>query len=181
MKKYFGTILSTLAVLVFAASASATTIWEPTDVTVTGDVNIIQLDSVGLSLNGGTLALFEDTDALVAGNALVLGSGGGQFFFTDNSNGTFTVDALINSVSQGSILMTGMEFILAVDWGNGYVGDLGFSQNATDPTSFILDFDDGVKTGSSLVVDIMVVPLPAAAWLFGSALLGLVAVKRRKL
>ena len=182
MKKYSGIILSALAAIVFAANASAATIWAPTDVNVEGDVNVIQVDEF-LTLDGGSLALFEDTDTLVGGNPLVLGSGGGQFFFTANPNGTFTVEALVNNISQGSIVMNGMEFKLAVDWGNGngYVGDFAFSQNATDPTAFVLSFNDGVKEGSSLVIDIMVVPLPAAAWLFGSALLGLVAVKRRKL
>ena len=180
MKKYFGTILSVLAAIVFTANASAATIWAPTDVTVEGDVNVIQFDGF-LTLNGGSLALFEDTATLVAANALVLGPAGGQFFFTANPNGTFTVDALVNNIFQDSIVMNGMEFKLAVDWGNGYVGDIVSTQRPTDPTSFILGFNDGVKEGSSLVIDIMVVPLPAAAWLFGSALLGLVAVKRRKL
>jgi len=180
MKKYFINCLGVLAAFVFAANCGAATIWEPTDVTVTGDVNILQFPGFGLTLNGGSLALFEDTDALTPANALVLGSIGGQFSFTDNLNGTFTVDALINNVSQGTTLITGDEFILAVDWGNGYVGDSSYTQDAADPTSFLIAFDDGLNTGSSLAVDIAVVPLPAAAWLFGTALIGLVAVKRRK-
>ncbi|MCB1700895.1 MAG: VPLPA-CTERM sorting domain-containing protein [Pseudomonadales bacterium] len=47
----------------------------------------------------------------------------------------------------------------------------------------IYDFGDGegpVDTGGVLLVTPSSVPLPAAAWLFGSALLGLGAVKRRK-
>jgi hypothetical protein len=43
--------------------------------------------------NGGTLALFENTDALTPANTLDLGSGsgGGIFEFTDNLNGSFIV------------------------------------------------------------------------------------------
>lgn len=44
-------------------------------------------------------------------------------------------------------------------------------------------FDHGVDTHQSvklLAVDVAVVPVPAAAWLFGSGLLGMVGVARRK-
>jgi hypothetical protein len=39
---------------------------------------------------------------------------------------------------------------------------------------------DAYFDNASMIVDVAAVPVPAAAWLFGSALLGLGAVKRRK-
>ena len=53
-------------------------------------------------------------------------------------------------------------------------------------TSLVSNAGDGESsaiiqlTGGSIDVRTTVVPLPAAAWLFGSALLGLGAIKRRK-
>ena len=186
MKQYLlKAALGITAALVMSVSAHAATIWEPTDVTNTGDVNIIQVTSY-LDLNGGQLALFADTDVAWA-NPLVLGSGGGIFLFTDNTDGSFTVDAYVANAWQGTLVINGSEFVLGVDWGNGYVGDSSATATIGDPTSFILDFTDGQNRGQSLAVDVSPVgidppevPLPASAWLFGSALLGLVGIKRRK-
>ena len=44
--------------------------------------------------------------------------------------------------------------------------------------STYLDAEGG--TGTALVRDISTVPVPAAAWLFGSGLMGLIAISRRK-
>jgi hypothetical protein len=95
------------------------------------------------------------------GNALLLGSGGGIFEFTDNLNGTFKVEALAGGVLQGSLpMITGSEFILAVKWGTGgYVADSGITEKRGDPTSFVIDFVDGENTGSISSVD--VTPGPA--------------------
>jgi hypothetical protein len=170
--------LLVVAALAGAGNAMGATIWEPTDVSGTGNVNIIQAGPV--SIGGGTLALFEDTDALLAVNALVLGAIGGVFEFTDNNDGSFAVASYVNDVFQDKILMDGDEFILAVDWGLGYVADSSATQNAQDPSSWLLEFDDGKNGGVSLAVDLQPVPLPAAAWLFGSALLGMVGLARRR-
>lgn len=158
-------------------TANAATIWQPTDVAGTGNVNIIQIEILDLTLNGGTLALFEDTSGMT--NGLVLGSGGGIFEFTDNGGGSFKVEAFIGTSSQGFITMNGNEFILGVSWGGGYVGDSSYTQNATDLTSYIIDFSDGSNSGNTLAVDLQPIPLPAAAFLFGSALIGFAGISRR--
>ena len=180
MEKYLKAVLGAVAALAFTMETHATTIWKPTDVVATGDVNIILAFNLGISLNGGSLALFEDTAALVPGDELVIGPAGGRFLFTDIGGGSYNVEAFANDISTGSITMDGWEFKLAVDWGNGYGSDTGFTQAGADPNSHLIDFSDGETSGSALVIDLMPVPLPAAAWLFGSALLGLVAVGRRK-
>ena len=178
MKNVFRSLVVSVVALVGAGSAFGATIWQPTDVDGTGNVNVIQAGP--LSIGTGTLALFEDTDALDPGNALVLGSDGGLFEFTDNNDGTFTVASFVNNVFQGDITMDGDEFILAVDWGLGYVADSVATQDLNDVSSWYLEFNDGVSNGISLAVDLQPVPLPAAAWLFGSALLGMVALARRR-
>jgi hypothetical protein len=180
MNKFRTTCAGVVAGLLLSVNAGAATIWQPTDVTVTGNVNVLQVDFLGLSLNGGTLALFADDDALVAANALVLGSLGGTFAFTDNENGTYDVEAIVGGLSQGVKVIDGDEFVLGVIWGGGYVSDDSAVQDAGDPTTYVVSFNDGFNGGTSLVVDVAAVPLPAAAWLFGAALLGLVGVKRRQ-
>ena len=45
--------------------------------------------------------------------------------------------------------------------------------------SYAIQFDNGV-TGQLLGVDLAPIPVPAAVWLFGSGLLGLVGVARRR-
>lgn len=51
----------------------------------------------------------------------------------------------------------------------------------TGVSNLRIDFDNPVHTSlAQVAVDIGVVPLPAAVWLFGSGLLGLVAIARRK-
>lgn len=51
------------------------------------------------------------------------------------------------------------------------------------PSSLFSGLDDGasnIRVGSALVRDVSVVPVPAAVWLFGSGLIGLVGLARRK-
>jgi hypothetical protein len=170
MKKLMTTVTGAAIGLLFAVNAGAATIWQPTD----GNVNVLQIGPLG-----GELALFEDTDALTGANALTLGSDGGIFEFTDNLDGSFTVEALVGGILQGVKSMNGNEFVLAVNWGSGYVADSSAQQNPSDPTTFALLFDDGVTSGQSIVVDIAEVPLPAAAWLFMSALMGVTGAKVR--
>ncbi|MCP5131945.1 MAG: hypothetical protein H6985_20470 [Pseudomonadales bacterium] len=181
MNQYvFKSAVGFMTALMMSAAAQAATIWEPTDVSGSGNVNIIQFNIPGLSLNGGTLALFEDTDVAFS-NPLALGSNGGIFAFTDNNNGTFSVQALVNNIPQGpALVMNGWEFSFGVNWGNGYVGDSGYIQDSGDSNTYLISFTDGNNAGESLAVDLTPVPLPAAAMLFGSALLGLVGIKRRK-
>lgn len=163
--------------LCVSVASSAATIWTPTN----ENVNIVQIDVV-LSLNGGSLALFENGDALTAANALVLGTSGGLFEFTDIGSGNYQVEAFVGIASQGTKVLNGDDFVLGVDWGNGFVSDSSYTQSPSDATVYTIAFNDGVNSGTSLAVDLALseVPLPAAAWLFGSALLGLTAISRRR-
>lgn len=179
MRKTFRSVLTFVATSLFIANASAATVWYTTDVAETGNVNILQIDALGLTLNGGTLALFEDAAAIqTLDSGLILGSAGGRFEFNENFDGSYTVTSVVGDISQDSIVIGGNQFVLAVNWGSGYVSDSAVTQNAADPTSYLIDFDDGINTGTTLAVDVSEVPLPAAFWLFGAALLGLMPLQR---
>ena len=63
--------------------------------------------------------------------------------------------------------------------------DYGFSagQMLTDPFSVEMiqkDFDISVSISMVGAVNTTVIPVPAAVWLFGSGLMGLIALARRK-
>lgn len=86
----------------------------------------------------------------------------------DNQNGGFTV--------FGRVLGNGMDVVDAIAalpvWNaSGAFTDLP-----------LIDYTSGPITGANLVMvtDVSAVPVPAAAWLFGSGLVGLVGVARRR-
>ena len=162
-----------------AQAAAVSTTWNPTD----GNVNIVQFDAGrGIpNLNGGSLALFEAANDF-SGPAVVLGGGGGIFAFTDNSDGTFTVEGFVDNVSVGSILMNGSEFMFGVSWDGGatYAGDALTRVNNGDPTGWLILFRDGQNRGLVAADDLAPIPLPASVFLFASALMGLVGIQRRK-
>lgn len=66
------------------------------------------------------------------------------------------------------------------------IGDGANDKTSVFGASVWIDADDGLSTGSysgghwDLNMDLTPVPVPAAAWLFGTGLIGLVAVARRK-
>ena len=183
-------ITHTIVVAVFAMASSvatAATIWTPTN----EDTDFIQLDFAGnpeagrgISTNGGTLALFDDSD--FGGSALVIGEDGGQVVFSDNNDGSWNAEFFdVTNTSGGSITLSdNANFTLGMDWGSGYFGD----SNATlisSPDTYLIVFDgvDGFQnpiSGNTLAVDLAPIPVPAAVWLFGSGLLGLAGVARRK-
>ena len=196
MKKFLDTnvqMLTAARTLVAATfmltsfTATAATIWAPTN----EDTDFIQLDFAGtpdagrgISTNGGTLALFDDSD--FGGNALVIGEDGGQVVFSDNLDGSWTAEVFYeNNTSGGSItLSNNANFTLGMDWGLGYFGDSN-STLISSPDTYLIVFDgydaqENRISGNTLAVDLAPIPVPAAVWLFGTGLIGLVAVARRK-
>lgn len=178
----------TAAALVFAASTvTAATTWAPTNT----DTDFIQLELPGIpdafpgiETNGGILALFDDSD--FGGNALVIGQNGGHVVFSDNLDGSWNAEVFdIANTSGGSITLSdNYNFKLGVDWGAGYFGDTNASL-LSSPDTYLIVFDgfdaqDRPRSGATLAVDLAPIPVPAAVWLFGSGLLGLVAVARRR-
>lgn len=176
------------AALMLASTSVNATVWHPTN----SDTDFIQFDFAGnpdagsgISTNGGTLALFDDSD--FGGNALVIGENGGHVVFTDNENGSWNAEVFdVTNTSGGSItLSNNPNFVLGMDWGAGYFGDTN-STLISSPDTYLIVFDgvDGPErpiSGNTLAVDLApIIPVPAAVWLFGSGLLGLVAMMRRR-
>ena len=175
------------AALMLASTSVYATVWHPTN----EDTDFIQLDfggpgpGSGISTNGGTLALFDD-DTGFGGPALIIGEFGGHVLFKDNLDGSWNAEVFdVNNTSGGSItLSNNPNFVLGMDWGAGYFGDTN-STLISSPDTYLIVFDgqDGFErpiSGNTLAVDLAPIPVPAAVWLFGSGLLGLVAVMRRR-
>lgn len=176
-------IIAATTFMLATSAATATTIWTPTNM----DTDFIQFDfagnsdaGAGISTNGGILALFDDSDTAFA-NALVIGEDGGQVVFTDNTDGSWNAAFFnVGGIAGGSITLSGdNSFSLGMDWGNGYVGDSNASL-LSSPDTYLVVFDGVDKSGNTLAVDLAPVPVPAAVWLFGTGLLGIVGVARRR-
>lgn len=168
MKNYYSVwlravLFSLISMPVYAITALTGDTWD-----VTGDDGTYIWD-------GSTLVFTTQTpsgaDFNIAGYFDWVGSGGqsgrelfsGTYFSDDTL--LFTGNQLINPVS---ILLGNYAASVSPD-GNTITGD----------------WDSGVVPGSGIPGDFMAVrssavPLPAAVWLFGSGLLGLVGVARRK-
>jgi hypothetical protein len=174
------------AALILASTSANATVWHPTN----EDTDFIQLNfggDLGISTNGGDLALFDDNTGLT-GPALVIGQDGGHVVFSDNGDGSWNAEVFdVTNTSGGSItLSNNTNFVLGISWNGGakYWGDTGSSLQSS-PDAYLIVFDGiapGPKriSGSTLAVDLAPIPVPPAVWLFGSGLLGLVGVARRR-
>jgi len=173
--------LAVTAFMLASTAVSAATVWAPTN----EDVDFIQLDLLGLTTDGGILAMFDEAD--FGGAALVIGADGGHVTFTASGSDWTAQYFDVNDVAGDSITLFGdNHFVLGMKWWDflGYHADSGWAVTSS-PDSYLITFDGFDKPespidGSTLAVDVNVVPVPAAAWLFGSGLIGLAGVARRK-
>ena len=157
--------LLTGIVLLGSGTANAATVFAPTD----GDVNFL-LSTLSF---GTLLAMFDDSDQSYTGSSLAITvpeivgiagpTGSGDFIATNESAATLTL--------SGSD-----QFILGIstDGGSTWSGDTSVTYLGAN--AYTVSFSDG----SVLEVDVQVIPVPAAVWLFGTGLVGLVAVARRR-
>jgi hypothetical protein len=155
--------------LLTVVRVEAATVFAPTD----GDVNFLFSD-LGA---GTTLAMFDDSDQNYLGASLIipLASIIGVFGPVNGNNDYLATNSLSNTLT-----LTGSNhFILglSLDGGANWMADS--SVTSVGANAYTVTFDNN---GSVLQVDVKVVPavpLPAAAWLFASGLLGLVGVARK--
>ena len=162
-KKTVYALMGVVSILT-VGKVNAATIFAPTD----GDVNFLFA-----SLGGGTLAMFDDTDQLYQGLNLTISApeivgftgpvNANNDFFATGTNGTLD-------------LIGSDQFILGLDTGGGnWISDTAVV--SVGANAFQVSFDNN---GTLVTVDVQIIPVPAAVWLFGSGLLGLVGVARRK-
>jgi hypothetical protein len=152
--------------LLASGMANASTVFMPTN----PDVNFINLT---LS-SGSTLAMFDDNDTGYT-NPLAIPLPSLVLIDGPDVAGDYTAT---NINSQSLTLTSNNWFMLGVNNGSGWTGDTFSSCNSNANVCTVL-FGDG----TILSVDSKVappIPVPAAVWLFGTGLLGLVGVARRK-
>lgn len=149
-----------------ATMANATTIFEPTD----GDINFVLETG---SLSGYTLAIFDEIADIGGATSLVVNAP--ELIFVDTS------PSQLHNTDFSEVLAYDGDFVLAVYDGTNWIGgDVNYASPLTVPSvnSYAITF--GGATGFELVIDVRPIPVPAAVWLFGTGLLGLVGVARRK-
>ena len=171
-----------IASLMLVSSVASATVWHPTNI----DVDFIQFDIGPYTTNGGDLVMFDDSD--FGGTALVIGEAGGQVEFTDNMDGSWNAEVIFADMSSGGsiTLSNDKNFVLGMTWDSG--ASYYAESNATlvsAPDDYRIAFQGEKGTGEpvvgrTLAIDVAPIPVPAAAWLFGSGLLGLVGVARRR-
>ena len=159
-----------------ATTAHSTTIFTPTD----GDINF-SVTTGQVNTGGYTLAIFDD---LALSGGVINGAADHlTVSIPELINWDFT-QTLSNTNTLGTLdIGTDGQFILAVQLfvEGGWIGgdpDHGSMWTVPETNQYAIKFGD--IGGFDLVVDIAPVPVPAAVWLFGSGLLGLVGVARRK-
>lgn len=150
--------------------------------TLTGEVVYADVGN-GFGLNGGdavsVVGTFDDS---------VLSGGTGTVSFASGSGNSFTVTAGSYSFTEADDVSGGVYPTLALN--SGMFDDFNFLANIGsfgyfDSQLGFFDGDDdnyGVISGTWVDFSMtpVVVPVPAAVWLFGTGLLGLVGIARRK-
>ena len=159
-------VLLVLLVGLVSSSANAATVFAPTD----GDVNFL----LG-NLLGAQLAIFDDSDQSYLGSSLGVAIGDVVGFSGPNGVGNHIAT---NTTTTNTLLLTGSSnFILGLSTDNGASWLADASVVALGANAYSVTFGTGANV---IEVDVQIIPVPAAVWLFGSGLLGLVAVARRK-
>lgn len=170
------TILTAAVISLSTSVASAATVWMPTN----SDTDFLQFEIGGLSTNSGSLALFDEAD--FGGTGLIIGANGGDVTFQANGSNwdaTFSGGGTIT-------LLDDYNFVLGMSWDGGstWYDDSSYLLAGGAPDSYQINFDGynaGLEVmGSTIGVDLQPVPVPAAVWLFGSGLMGLAAIARRR-
>lgn len=175
--------------LLFASTAHAVAVTPFTQMFTTTSNSVNTID-----LNFGTsyqLAIFDSTDLGSFSSPLVLDSGGiDTIDVTYNPNITSPTSLTLQSALNPSQILnlSGMTFFFAMSTDSGANWSPWLESLTEDsPTNWSFDFvANGVGADDLVAVDITTVgppqevPVPAAVWLFGSGLIGLVGMARRR-
>lgn len=158
----------------------------PTAISIVSGSNIIIgansiQGSLGRDIFEITLASGQQLDSIIL-DAYTGPAGGGSFFAVQAGSGISTGSAaaqlgqaLIGTASGNSVGDNVLD-----DLGLAGFGGSGFTGSLTAGTYTFWFQETAGLTEYQFDLQVSEVPLPAAAWLFGSALLGLMGVARRK-
>ena len=165
-----GKLISIVAGMSMSAMVSAVTIFTPTD----GDVNTFDVSGF-LGNIGPDFAIFANEGELGGTNRLDLD----DFDVVEFDEGPLGNWTATNLNGDELDLGNAPRFIFAVSDGNDWIGGDAINYIVGPlPNATFVSF--GTDEPQLAAVDLTAVPVPAAVWLFGSGLLGLVGVARRK-
>ncbi len=183
----FKSLVAAAALGLTTFTSQAATVLLPSD----GHVNLFTDNNIMVGVYdaySGSPVASSVLDALMAPSIFGLGatvdfvppsSPGATSYFAVNSSGTTLALGSTNEFSIAISLDGGISWLeddmsKTVYSTNGDIAQLIFNLPAPGDLPFPVE-------ESVIAVDVAPVPLPAAAWLFGAGLLGLVGVARRKL
>ncbi|MGA7801203.1 MAG: hypothetical protein WCC36_10370 [Gammaproteobacteria bacterium] len=190
LRAVFATAALALAAHAGAATAM-TTIWQPTD----NNVNLAGAQWVcspgyscaplGVSPSGIEFGLFAATSAgLDTSHYLPIAATGDQVTFAQQGS-----DWVLTNHAGDTLTLSSKRFSLGASGDNGstWIANTGQFQHGTAPNWYYAQFGNLTSssplggTGQVLLdtADVSAVPAPAAVWLFGSGLIGMVAVAKR--
>jgi len=168
--KIYKIMVVLLACLVFSSARAALVSWQPTD----ADVNYIYTTVAGYSL-----ALFDvdDFNGLQTAPLMLNTAASADSILIAASGANFNAVSLVtnNSIS----LFNDDQFVLAITDGVDWFEPLSWFELAPNSNIYNINFAFGSVT--SFDARPAVVPAPAAVWLFGSGLLAVFGVVRRKI
>jgi hypothetical protein len=155
--------------LVSLPANAATIFWEPTN----EDVNFIYT-----TVSGYSLSIFDVDDFDTAQtNPLMLNTATGSDTVAIVPSGT-DFDATSTVTGNSTTLFNDDQFVLAISDGANWFEPLSWFETAAGSNIYEVTFSNGIVTSIDAVPTI--VPVPAAAWLFGSGLLGLIGLSRHR-
>jgi len=167
----FYALMGAITLLTVTRVEAATIYWEPTD----GDVNFLYTTVSGYALGIFDVGDFDNAQA----NPLMLNSGTGSDTIDIVAAG---IDFSATSSVTGNLttLFNDNQFVLAITDGLNWFEPVSYFETAPGSNIFQITFSNGLVTSVDAVPT--VIPVPAAAWLFGSGLVGLLGMAgvRRK-
>ena len=169
-------LLGTVLALATSVASAATVIWTPTNL----DINYVFYEGTNEDTNLYALFDVEDFDG-DQDYALIINKPGDEIVHLAATNGS---DFVLTSTTTGNTttLKNDKEFVVATSFDNGISWTDAFDTQIFVPNTnmYTLTFSTGAVLSIDAAPEVQAVPVPAAAWLFGTGLFGIVAVARRK-